>query len=81
MLPVSVAGVPSALRLYQTLGETVRTERTKAGLSQEELAEKSNLTRNYIGQIERAEKRITLETLAKIARGLRVRVSDLTRDL
>lgn len=81
MLPVPVAGVPSALRLYQTLGETVRTVRTKAGLSQEELAEKANLTRNYIGQIERAEKRITLETLAKIARGLRVRVSELTRDL
>lgn len=74
-------GVPSALRLYQILGETVRTERVKAGFSQEELAEKANLTRNYIGQTERAEKRITLETLARIARALGVRVSDLTRDL
>jgi len=73
--------VPSALRLYQTLGETVRTERIKAGLSQEQLAEKANLTRNYIGHIERAERRITLETLAKVARGLGLRVSDLTRDL
>ena len=76
-----MGSVPSALRLYQTLGETVRAERIKAGLSQEQLAEKANLTRNYIGQTERAEKRITLETLARIARALRVRVSDLTRDL
>jgi transcriptional regulator with XRE-family HTH domain len=79
--PVSVRRVPSSLRLYQTLGETIRDERTKMGFSQEDLAEKSNLTRNYIGQIERAEKRIHLETLAKIAKALKVRVSDLTRNL
>jgi transcriptional regulator with XRE-family HTH domain len=46
-------------------------------LSQEKLAEKADLTRNYIGQIERAEKRIHLETLAKIAKALGVRVRDL----
>jgi len=73
--------VASPLRLYQTLGETIRVERVKAGLSQEDLAEKASLTRNYIGQIERAEKRIHLETLAKIARAMRLRVSDLTRDI
>jgi transcriptional regulator with XRE-family HTH domain len=58
-----------------------RDERIKMGLSQEDLAEKANLTRNYIGQIERAEKRIHLETLAKIARALHLRVSDLTRKI
>jgi transcriptional regulator with XRE-family HTH domain len=73
--------VPSSLRLYQILGETIRNERLRADFSQEELAEKANLTRNYIGQIERAEKRIHLETLAKIARALKLRVSDLTRDI
>jgi transcriptional regulator with XRE-family HTH domain len=73
--------VSSPLRLYQTLGETIRVERVKLGLSQEDLAEKANLTRNYIGQIERAEKRIHLETLSKIARAMRLRVSDLTRNI
>jgi transcriptional regulator with XRE-family HTH domain len=73
--------VPSSLRLYQILGETVREKRVRAGLSQEDLAEKANLTRNYIGQIERAEKRIHLETLAKIAKALKVRVRELVADV
>ena len=71
----------SPLRLYQILGETIRDERIKMGFSQESLAEKANLTRNYIGQIERAEKRIHLETLAKIAQALRLHVSDLAKNI
>jgi len=63
------------------LGEKIRDERIKMGLSQEDLAEKSSLTRNYIGQIERAEKRIHLETLAKIAKALKVRLRDLVADV
>ena len=51
------------------------------GLSQEKLAEKANLTRNYIGQIERAEKRIHLETLAKIAKALGIRIRDIVDKL
>ncbi|HSY19183.1 MAG TPA: helix-turn-helix transcriptional regulator [Candidatus Acidoferrales bacterium] len=63
------------------MGEKIRDERIKMGLSQEDLAEKSSLTRNYIGQIERAEKRIHLETLAKIAKALKVRLRDLVADV
>jgi transcriptional regulator with XRE-family HTH domain len=63
------------------LGVTIRDQRIKMGLSQEDLAEKSDLTRNYIGQIERAEKRIHLETLARIAKALKVRVRDLVAEI
>lgn len=73
--------MPSHVRFYKILGEAIRSERVRAGFSQEKLAEKANLTRNYIGQIERAEKRIHLETLAKIAKALGVRVRDLVDDL
>ena len=73
--------VPSNRNLYKILGETIRAERLKAGLSQEQLAEKADLTRNYIGDIERAEKKITLETLAKIAKALKCRVRDLIWDI
>jgi transcriptional regulator with XRE-family HTH domain len=59
------------------VGETIRVERKRAGLSQEELAEKADLNRNYIGEIERAEKKITLETLQRIAKVLKLRVTDL----
>lgn len=50
-------------------------------MSQEKLAEKTDLNRNYIGEIERAEKKITLETLEKIAKALGVQVRDLFKEL
>jgi len=53
----------------------------RAGLSQEQLAEKADVTRNYIGEIERGEKRVTLDTLAKVAKALKIRVAELTRDI
>jgi transcriptional regulator with XRE-family HTH domain len=68
-------------RIYRVLGEAVRVRRKKARLSQEQLAEKADLTRNYIGDIERAEKKITLETLAKLAKALKCRVRDLAWDI
>lgn len=67
----------SSRRIYSALGDAVRAARKKARLSQEELAEKADLTRNYIGDIERAEKKATVEALAKIAKALKCRVRDL----
>jgi len=73
--------VYSGHKLYRVLGRAIRARREKAGLSQEKLAEKADLTLNYIGQVERAEKRITLETLARVAKALRCRIGDLVRDV
>ena len=58
-------------------GERVRNERTKLGLSQEELAARAGVHRTYIGMIERAEKNITLENIEKIAKSLKLGVKDL----
>lgn len=55
--------------------------RKEAGLSQEFLAEKADLHHNYVGELERGEKAATVDTLIKIAKALKVRVSDLTRDI
>jgi transcriptional regulator with XRE-family HTH domain len=73
--------VPQRSKTSKILGETIRAERIKAGLSQERLAEKANLARNYIGNIERAEYKVTVETLARIAKALGVRVRELVRDI
>ncbi|MEG6613596.1 helix-turn-helix transcriptional regulator [Pseudoclostridium thermosuccinogenes] len=54
------------------VGERVRHYRNKAGLSQDELAEKAGLHHTYIGQVERGEKNATLESIAKIAYALQV---------
>jgi len=68
-------------KVSKILGETIRAKRIKAGLSQEKLAEKADLARNYIGNIERAEYKVTVEALARIAKALGVRVCDLVAKL
>ncbi len=61
-------------------GQKIRQERLKQNLSQEELAEKANLHRTYIGMIERAEKNITLINIEKISNALGVSISELFRE-
>jgi len=73
--------VPQRNNVSKILGEAIRAERIKAGLSQEQLAEKADLARNYVGNIERAEYKVTVEVLARIAKALNLHVSDLTRDI
>lgn len=50
----------------------MRRARMSAGLSQEELAHRSELHRNYIGGIERGERNVGVLALIEIARALRV---------
>lgn len=50
----------------------MRQARTLAGLSQEELAHRSELHRNYIGGIERGERNVGVLALIEIARALGV---------
>jgi transcriptional regulator with XRE-family HTH domain len=57
------------------LGENVRTERVRQGLSQEELADKASFHRTYIGMIERAERNITLRNLERLAEALDVSIT------
>ncbi len=58
-------------------GQKVRDERAKLGLSQEELAGRAGVHRTYIGMIERAEKNITLENIEKIAKALKISISEI----
>jgi transcriptional regulator with XRE-family HTH domain len=67
--------------ISKILGEAIRAKRIKAGLTQEQLAEKADLARNYIGNIERAEYKITVEVLARIAKALGVHVRDLVAEI
>lgn len=57
-------------------GKKVREERTKLGLSQEELASRAGVHRTYIGMIERAEKNITLENIQKVCKALNLKIRD-----
>lgn len=66
-------------KLLIIFGENVRKYRKILNISQEELAERANLHRTYIGMIERAEKNITLLNMEKIANALEVKIEDLLK--
>ncbi|HHY91222.1 MAG TPA: helix-turn-helix domain-containing protein [Clostridiales bacterium] len=51
----------------QEIGQRIRKEREKFGLSREELAEIVGLSDYYIGQLERGERQMSLSALVKIA--------------
>jgi transcriptional regulator with XRE-family HTH domain len=51
----------------QAFGEVLRDYRTKAGISQENLAFRSDLDRTYISLLERGLRQPTLETLFRLA--------------
>jgi len=63
--------------LLQALGGELRSWREKRGFSQEELADRANLHRNYIGLLERGQRNPTLLVLQEIAAALRVSITDL----
>ena len=50
------------------------------GISQEALADLAGLHRTYIGDVERGERNISLVNMAKIARALHIKLSELVRD-
>lgn len=60
------------LNLSKTVGEEIRKLRKKQNLTQEDLAEKTDIDYRSIGSIERGERNITLQTLEKIAKALGV---------
>ena len=61
---------------YQQVGKRIRLIRKEAGLTQAQLAEKSGLSDNFVGLIERGVAHPTLEKLDQIADALNVRIGD-----
>ena len=60
-------------------GRRLRALRMERGLSQEALSFEAELDRSYVGQVERGECNISLQNMAKLARALDVKLSDLLR--
>ena len=65
----------------RTVGQQIRAYRKQAGLSQEKLAEKASLSYKYLGEVERGYVNVSLDSLMRIAKSLKLKVSDLVRDV
>ena len=65
--------------VYQRIGKHLRAYRKSAGMTQEKLAEKANISVHHLGFIERGKAKPTLDTLARIAAAVGIAVEDLFR--
>jgi len=64
-------------KLTKTICKKIKKYRHEIGLTQEDLVEKVGVSRVYIGYIEQGRNSPSLEILEKIAKSLKVRLSDL----
>lgn len=68
--------IPS-VSLRSILSENIRAFRKLHSISQEELADRCELHRTYIGSVEREERNVTLSTLEVLSKALEVSVTEL----
>jgi len=58
-------------------GQAVRKRRMELGLSQEDLAERADLHRTYVADVERGVRNISLRNIHKLAQALEMSIADL----
>lgn len=64
---------------YQRLGSRITVERRKKKLSQEQLADLSEIDRTYIARIEAGRANPSIKIINKIARKLKITISKLLK--
>jgi transcriptional regulator with XRE-family HTH domain len=69
-----------SLKVRKTFALNVRRLRETRGLSQEALASLAKLHRTYVGSIERAERNVSIDNMAKLAAALGVPLADLVQE-
>lgn len=58
-------------------GKRIKKLRNSQGISQEELAFRCNISKNYLSDVERGTRNVSLQAIEKIAKGLKVKESEL----
>lgn len=66
-----------AAKLQRTFGATVRAERLARALTQQELAFASQLSLTYVGEIERGQRMVSLDTLVRVAAAMNLSAREL----
>ena len=62
---------------FEDIGKRIKDKRLEMKLTQEQLAEKTGLTDTYIGAIERATSKCSIETLVTISKVLNINIDYL----
>ena len=71
---------PAAEAYLKAVGDRVRHERQRLGLSRRALAEASGVSERYLAELERGAGNASLLVLRKVAQALRLRVEHLTSE-
>lgn len=66
---------------YKRLGESIVTHRKKLKLSQYQVADKSQVDRSYLAEVEEGKANPSIKFLHRIAKILKVKVGKLIKDL
>ena len=62
--------------IKQQFGDAIKKRRSELGITQEKLAELSNLHRTYVADVERGKRNISLENIAKVIHALDLSLAD-----
>jgi len=62
---------------YREIGDKIRIEREKFGISREKFAELLNLSPFFVGQIERGERKMSISTLINVSECLHISIDYL----
>ena len=68
-------------KLIAAFAKTLQARRRKLGLSQEELAFRTDLSMSYISLLETKNRQPTLTVMAALAKELQLSVTDLIREV
>ena len=67
--------------IQHAFGKRIRELRRERGWSQEKMAEMSGMHWTCIGQVERGERNLTLQSIQCIARALRMKIANMFRGI
>ncbi|MBO9129006.1 helix-turn-helix transcriptional regulator [Bacillus sp. 165] len=67
--------------LLLEIGNTIKNERLRNGLSQAQLADQAELHKNFIGMVERGQRGATIDSLQKICLALGISMAEFFKIL
>jgi transcriptional regulator with XRE-family HTH domain len=65
--------------VQKRIGENIRRLRKECGFTQDAFADRAGLNRAHMGEIERGESNVTIQTLKVIADTLKMKIVDLVK--